>query len=371
MPIYKRCDCEPWSECPHPYHYRFGWRGTTYRGSTKVPTKQLAERFEQSKLKAVKRGEVPLHKCPKLEDYLPEFGAWIQAHQTLRTQSKLFYGRGVKLLMESPLAKLPMDRINDSLCATIKFTRGGNYYENMALKTLRRALSEAEKAGFLGRTPRIGLRPVEGRKLLLDASYEEALAPHMSQDGRDAICIMRQSGMRISEVLAMDWVFLDWERSVYRNPRGKTRKSERTVLLARAAMEALHNRHVRQGLPKAGWAFPWPTSKTGHRNSIGPEFRRARKAAGLPPELVPHCARHDAGTNYMRISGNPKLVMDLLGHGDIATTARYTHPSEIEVQRIRDAFDATTPQKTAQNSTPPQNTPRNLQNLKVVSPLPQ
>lgn len=376
MSIYKRCTCEPWSRCPHPYHYRFGYRGVTYRGTTKERTQQLAERAESAKLEALKRGETTLRKVPTLATYLPEFDAWIANHQTLRRQTKIFYGRGSKLLAASPLAKMPLDRINDSKCVSIRFSKGGPASENQALRTLRRVLAEAAKAGWLPRPPRLSLRPEEGRKLLLDDAAELALTPHLPEDGRDVICLMRQSGMRPGELLAMNWLYVDWENCCYRNPRGKTKKSERIVPFASAGMEVLHRRHVLQGLPRQGWVFPHPRSRSGHRSSIGNEFRAARKKAGLPRELVLYCARHDAGTNFMMITGNPKLVQDLLGHSDIGTTARYVHPQQSEIKKIREAFDFRSKigEEKATNSTNTahaQNDAPNLNTLKVVSNRPQ
>jgi integrase len=374
VPIYKRCGCEPWSQCPHPYHFRVNYRGKTYRGTTKKRTKQDAERIESQKLAALSRGETTGRKVPKLATYLPDFETWITNHQTLRPESKTFYKRGIKLLAASKLAEMHLDEITDSVCVGIRFSKAGPASENQALRTLRRVLAEAARNGWLPRPPRLSLRPEEGRKLILDDGYEAALAPHLGQDSRDVICLMRQTGCRPSEVLAMNWMHVDWENWCYRVPRGKTKKSERTVLLASAGLEVLHRRHVLQNCPRAGWVFPCARAATGHRTSIEAEFRTARKKAGLPQQLVLYCARHDAGTNFMRLTGNPKLVQDLLGHSDISTTGRYVHPQASEVQKIRDAFDLRRGEQKANDSTSPahsQNALPNLQNLKVVSNRPQ
>ena len=59
---------------------------------------------------------------------------------------------------------------------------------------------------------------------------------------------------------------------------------------------------------------------------VNRQWNRAREKAGLPKELVLYCARHDYGTTLMGQTGNLKLVMQVMGHSDVATAVRYQHP---------------------------------------------
>ena len=80
--------------------------------------------------------------------------------------------------------------------------------------------------------------------------------------------------------------------------------------------------------------------KTGHLQSINAAVSDARKKAGLPKELVPYCARHDAGGFLMERTGNPRVVMELMGHRQGSTTMRYTHLREEQVASLYEAINS-------------------------------
>jgi integrase len=59
-------------------------------------------------------------------------------------------------------------------------------------------------------------------------------------------------------------------------------------------------------------------------NSIRRVHETARAAAGIP-DFRFHDARHDTATRALRTTSNLALVKRMLGHADIASTARYAH----------------------------------------------
>jgi integrase len=211
---------------------------------------------------------------------------------------------------------------------------------NCALRTLRRILNRAREDKLLAVMPKIRCRAEEPRTLVLDDVAEVKLAPHLPQNALDVIRIMRDCGGRNGEVLSMRWEFVDWERGCYSVPGGKTKAARRRFPpLSNRVLEILDRRHLEQGMPSQGWVFPNPRARTGHLQSINAVFAEARKKAGLPKELVPYCARHDAGSFLMERTGNPKVVMELLGHRQVSTTMRYTHLREEQVASLRDAIN--------------------------------
>lgn len=66
------------------------------------------------------------------------------------------------------------------------------------------------------------------------------------------------------------------------------------------------------------------------------EWDRARRAIGLP-QLRFHDLRHTAATRTLAATGNLKTVQKMLGHSEIATTARYLVS---EVEDVRAAMEA-------------------------------
>jgi site-specific recombinase XerD len=199
-----------------------------------------------------------------------------------------------------------------------------------------------------------------------------ALATALALRDRALVETAYAAGLRISELAAADLAALDLARREIR-VMGKGRK-ERIGLLgapAAAALEAylvdgrpelLARRPAASPFRDAPPSTSRPTSRPprdparpasapsaiflNHRGAPlgvrGLRFRLDRlfRAAGLPVGVSPHTLRHSFATHLLDGGADLRVVQELLGHEDLATTQVYTHVSPA---RMRQAYSAAHP----------------------------
>ena len=164
-----------------------------------------------------------------------------------------------------------------------------------------------------------------------------ALATALALRDRAIVEVAYAAGLRISELAAADLGSVDLRRGEIR-VIGKGRK-ERIGLLGRPAIAALEA-YLDHGRPllvdrraDRGPAAP-PTAiflnHTGGPLGVrGLRYRLDRlcRAAGLPEGVSPHTLRHSFATHLLDGGADLRVVQELLGHENLATTQIYTHVS--------------------------------------------
>jgi integrase/recombinase XerD len=136
------------------------------------------------------------------------------------------------------------------------------------------------------------------------------------------------TGLRVSELIALP-LSAATTRERFLIVRGKGGK-ERLVPLNDAARRAA--RDWLEALKQAGgadgrWLFP-SEGESGHltRQVFARELKSLAGAAGLSVAgLSPHVLRHAFASHLLQNGADLRVVQELLGHADIATTQIYTH----------------------------------------------
>jgi site-specific recombinase XerD len=148
------------------------------------------------------------------------------------------------------------------------------------------------------------------------------------------------AGLRISELAAADLGSLDLRRGELR-VLGKGRK-ERIGLLGRPARAALAA-YLEDGRPvllerrAGGDASPVEVFLNHSGAALGVRglryrLDRLRARAGLPIGVSPHTLRHSFATHLLDGGADLRVVQELLGHANLATTQIYTHVSPGRLQ---------------------------------------
>jgi integrase len=146
-----------------------------------------------------------------------------------------------------------------------------------------------------------------------------------------AIRLLIFTGARKTEVLTLEWRWVNFERSLIELPDSKT--GAKAIYLNAPAIGLLAD------LPRiAGNPFVLPGDRTGaHIVNIEKTWRRVRNAARLDDVRI-HDLRHSFAAVGASAGFSLPLIGALLGHTEVATTARYAHLASGPVQRANEAI---------------------------------
>lgn len=143
------------------------------------------------------------------------------------------------------------------------------------------------------------------------------------------------AGLRVSELVGLSLAALcrgpDKALTPMLRIRGKGNKERLTPLHGKAVAAVERYLTVRGAFVPQGQTSPWlfPSSgASGHltRQRFGQLLKQLAFDAGFDPARVhPHALRHSFATHLLQGGADLRVIQELLGHADIATTQVYTH----------------------------------------------
>ena len=134
---------------------------------------------------------------------------------------------------------------------------------------------------------------------------------------------MYSTGARVSELCSMNIEDIDFSEGTIR-VLGKGNK-ERMVLLTVPAMNAIVE--YIKFRPAAGPLFLSHRNKRLSPLTVQRTVRAVSKRAGITSKVTPHALRHSFATHMLKRGADVRVLQELLGHANLATTQIYTHVS--------------------------------------------
>lgn len=129
------------------------------------------------------------------------------------------------------------------------------------------------------------------------------------------------AGLRISEAVALAPLAIDSKRMVLRVEQGKGQK-DRYVMLSPKLLEVLRA-WWRVEKPK-DWLFPGDMpGQHITKGAVERECQKAHRICKIPKPITPHSLRHAFAVHLLEQGTDVRTIQLLLGHRNLATTAKY------------------------------------------------
>ena len=180
----------------------------------------------------------------------------------------------------------------------------------------------------------------EPRRLPVVLSADEVvrfLEAVPSLKSRTALTTAYATGLRVSEVVALKVADIDSGRMLIRVEQGKGGK-DRYVMLS-AQLLAILRTYWRLAKPRH-WLFPGRDEEHPIDQSVlHAACRSACEAAGLTKHVTVHTLRHSFATHLLESGADIRIIQVLLGHTNIATTARYAQVATSTIQGTASPLD--------------------------------
>lgn len=342
------------------WQYDFQRNGQRFHGSTGVTTRRDAERYEAELKRKIALGDnsrpsITLDAACNLywsDKGQHEANAYTTEYQLANLCKMIGEVRTLALLRQSDLTAFVAKRRGQK--ARNRDTLVSAATVNREIELAARVWKHARKQGF--DVPpaddehaidwgALKLKEPKERVRELSAAEEKRLVAALGTDLLDLVEFAQLSGQRKNAIVTLEWprVDLDGARAGVITKGGK----EHWFPLTARMVEILKRRPRVDGTDRVFTYLcerPSPARKDRPRRYKGQRYpfskegwsRRWYKAlteAGISNFRF-HDLRHTSATRVVRASGNLKAAQKLLGHTDIATTARYAHVMEDDLRAI-------------------------------------
>ena len=176
------------------------------------------------------------------------------------------------------------------------------------------------------------VRLLAGPQRLLE---NETIDPFTACRDRLVMELLYGAGLRVSELTGLNYGALDLDAGIAR-VLGKGRKERLCPLgsVANALVKKFRMDHARSSGADS------PVIVNAHHERLPVRqvqllLKRYLALAELPLDLTPHKLRHSYATHLLNAGADLRLVQELLGHSQLATTQIYTH---VSVARLKEVY---------------------------------
>jgi integrase/recombinase XerD len=184
--------------------------------------------------------------------------------------------------------------------------------------------------------------PIAQVRLLLEQPAK--LTTSEAKRDRAMLELLYASGMRISELVALNMGDVNFEGDYFVRCIGKGRKERIIPLYQQVA--ATVKKYIDEERPKLAHGrketamFLNARGDRLTRQGFWQKLKEYARSAGLSNQISPHTLRHSFATHMLSGGADLRSVQELLGHANISTTQVYTH---LTTDQVRKSYDKSHP----------------------------
>ena len=310
-------------------------------GTPSLNTKLAAETAERAHIERILRGEPEKkQEVPTFKDFAADFmSSYARANNKPSEQASK-----VSILNQHLLPVFGRTRLDSISAKDVEHMKAGlldrgrsRKRVNNIVNVLSKILKYAEELEVIDRIPRMKMLKLAPQKFdfLTFEEFERLVSAATTEpEWQAAVIVAGEAGLRLGEVLALEWgdidlkaglltvMRTDWRGQVGAPKSGKARK----VPLTTRAIGALRGiRHLKGKL-----VFCWEDGSPWSFTTMRAGLKRQQKRAGIRITGW-HVLRHTFCSHLAMRGAVPKAIQDLAGHQSVAVTNRYMHlgPGEL------------------------------------------
>lgn len=293
-------------------------------------TKTIARQYEHDLKKQIKLGHLDILESyiPTLQEFSDEYikhardvkqkRSWQRDEQLLQPLLKLYRSKKLSEITTKDIEDFKLKRLKEVSAATV----------NRALSVLRHLFNLAKRwKKFFGDNPVsiVGLLEENNQvERILTPKEEKTLIEASISYLRPVIITALNTGMRKAEILDLKWSDVDLTNSyIIINQTNSKSKKQRKIPINSFLKKLL----IELKLKSVQSEYVYHDNKGQKINTIRTAFTAACRRANLKG-LRFHDLRHTAATRMVESGANIVAISKILGHSDIKTTMRYTHPED-------------------------------------------
>jgi integrase/recombinase XerD len=271
-----------------------------------------------------------------MEPFVGDFLDYLRFERGLSAHTIEAYGRDIALFIKSNAIGSLEHISQESILNFLSILKEKGFASSsicrmlIAVKVFVRFLKKEGKIGSdPGRyfeTPKIWqlvpeVLSLDEVDLLLGAPKQESF---IGARDKAVFELLYATGMRVSELCSLR---IQDVHDTFVKVRGKGRK-ERMIPVGKQAIAALDYFLIHFGQKESIGESPLfvsPQGKPIHRITVWQRIKHYAKIVGIAKSISPHTLRHSFATHLLENGADLRLIQEMLGHEEIATTDRYTH----------------------------------------------